>query len=292
MPTVTSSYANGSGSRLWWRKTDPGTQALPLVLLHGGPGMPAYYLEPLEALADERPVVVYDQAGCGRSAAPEDSAVWTLESMVADLDLVVSELGLEQFHLLGHSWGGMLALAYSSSYPHKVASLILGSPLVSVERWCADAAELVNALPPGAQQALTAPAASDEYAEAEAEFYRRHFCRLDPWPSSLQRTMEEVGTDVYNTMWGPNEFTLAGNLKGTDLTPVVRALSVPNLWLCGTEDEARPGTIREFSEMNPRGRFVEFTGGTHCVHLEQTEDYLSVVRSFLGREFSCTAATS
>lgn len=278
---VTTGYTAGSGGSLWWQMTDPGTDAVPLVLLHGGPGMPAYYLEPLEALADERRVIVYDQAGCGRSDVPDDPAVWTLDGMVADLDLLVTGLGLERFHLLGHSWGGLLALAYSAAHPDTVASLVLASPLVDVERWCADAADLVGGLPLEVQRALAGPVDGGEYADAEAYFYRRHFCRLDPWPASLQRTMDELGSGAYTTMWGPNEFTLAGNLKGADLTPVVRSLTMPNLWLCGSDDEARPGTVRAFSEMNPFGRFEEFAGGTHCVHLEQTESYLAVVRAFL-----------
>lgn len=278
---TTTGYADGVRGRLWWKSIGSQTDAAPLVLLHGGPGMPAYYLEPLEALSSERRVVVYDQLGSGRSDIPDDTSLWTLENFVEDLNLLTNELGLERFHLLGHSWGGMLALAYVAAHPDRVDSLVLASPLVNVERWCADADDLVRQLPAEVQRALREPADTQAYRDAETEFYRRHFCSLDPWPASLQQTMDELGTAPYETMWGPNEFTQAGNLRGVDLTPVVRSLTVPNLWLCGSEDEARPSTIRELSEMNLHGEYVEFPGGTHCVHLEQSDAYVTAVRGFL-----------
>lgn len=281
MIETTTGYSPGIGGRLWWKSIEGPTENLPIVLLHGGPGMPSYYLEPIEALASERRVVLYDQLGCGRSDSSSDTSLWTLENFVEDLHRLTKDLRLQEFHLFGHSWGGMLALAYAAAHPGHVASLVLSSPLVNVELWCADADDLVQQLPAEVQQALREPGTTQSYRDAEAEFYRRHFCRLDPWPASLQHTMDELGTAPYQVMWGPNEFTLAGNLRGMDLSPVVRSLTIPNLWLCGSDDEARPNTIRRFSEMNSYGEFVEFADGTHCVHLEQSDEYVRVVREFL-----------
>lgn len=255
---------------------------MPLVLLHGGPGMASWYLEPLEALAADRPVILYDQSGCGRSDSPEDDGHYTLPAFVDDLHLLTAALDLPYFALLGHSWGGMLALAYAAEYPERVTSLVLSSPLVDVDTWCSDAARLVAQLPPALRHALEHPEEdSDAYPAAEREFYRRHFCNLDPWPQPLQRTMDELGTAAYEMMWGPNEFTAAGNLLGQDLTDTARELQVPNLWLCGENDEARPATVRRFAESNPGGRFTVFAGGTHCVHLEQSTKYVETVRRFL-----------
>lgn len=242
--------------------------------------MPSHYLEPLEELAIDRHVIVYDQMGTGRSEAPDDAQLLTLDSFVADLHLLVKELGLPRFHLLGHSWGGALALAYASRHPDRVVSIIMSSPLVNVATWCADADVLIGRLPEDLRAAIRDPSGAD-YAEAEAEFYRRHFCNLDPWPAGLQRTMDELSTLCYETMWGPNEFTLAGTMRGLDLTPALASLAVPSLWLCGSDDEARPETIRRFAEATPTGTFLEFPDATHCVHLEQPEAYLAAVRSFL-----------
>jgi proline-specific peptidase len=278
---TSTGYAQGVGGKLWWKSVDPGNSAVPLVLLHGGPGSPSYYLEPLEALASDRRVVVYDQLGAGRSDAPDDSSLWTLETFVEDLRKMTNELGLERFHLLGHSWGGALALAYLDAHPGHVESLIMASPLVDVDKWVADADELVSTLPLPFQAALRGPADTVEYSAAEAEFYRHYFCNLDPYPEALQKSVDGLGLGPYVTMWGPNEFTCTGNLRGIDLSPVAAGLDIPNLWLCGSDDEARPATIRGFSESNPHGQFVEFAGGTHCVHLEQPDAYLAVLRDFL-----------
>jgi proline-specific peptidase len=282
MITTTTGFAATTQGQLWWKRLDPGNDAVPLVLLHGGPGMASWYLEPLEALATDRPVVLYDQSGCGRSAAPADEEHYTLPAFVEDLHVLTSTLELPRFILLGDSWGGMLALAYAAEHPDRVASLVLSSPLVDVATWCADAARLVAQLPPALRHAVEHPREDpDAYDVAEREFYRRHFCRLDPWPPPLQRTMDELGTAAYETMWGPNEFTATGNLLGQDLTDIARDLQVPNLWLCGEHDEARPATIRRFAESNPLGRFTAFAGASHCVHLEQSTEYVETVRRFL-----------
>ena len=283
MTKTTTGYSPVAAGRVWWQSIDPGTDATPLVLLHGGPGVPSYYLEPLKALADERRVVLYDQLGSGRSDHPDDPALWSVETFVDDLTRLVDDLGLTTFHLFGHSWGGMLALAFFEKHPEHVASLLLASPLVNVETWCADAAGLVGALPAADRQALSGPTDAPAYRAAESEFYRRHFCNLDPWPEPLQRSVDELGMGPYLTMWGPNEFTQTGNLRGRDYTPVVRSLEIPNLWLCGEDDEARPETIGAFARMNPAGEFREFAGGTHSVHLEQPGVYLAALREFLAR---------
>ena len=278
--TVTTGRVQGVGGRLWWRSVDPHTDATPVVLLHGGPGMPSSYLGPLEVLADERRVVRYDQIGCGRSDAPDDPALWTVETFVEDLRRLADDLGLGRFHLLGHSWGGMLALAHAARHPERVASLVLASPLVSVDAWCRDADRLVGRLPDDVQRALRQPPDTAAYREAEAEFYRRHFCRLDPWPAPLRASFEALGAVAYQAMWGPNEFTQTGSLRGADLTPVVRSLTVPSLWICGSEDEATPETVRAFAAMNAASELVELPGGTHCVHLEQPGAFVGALRAF------------
>lgn len=242
--------------------------------------MPSHYLEPLQKLADERRVVIYDQMGTGRSEAPSDTSLLVLETFVDDLQLLATHLEIDRFHLLGHSWGGTVALAYAARHPSRVASLIMSSPLVDVARWCADAEVLIDRLPAETRLALRDPD-SVGYPEAEAEFYRRHFCKLDPWPAELRRTMDELSTLCYETMWGPNEFTLAGTLAGVDLSPGVATLTMPSLWLCGSDDEARPETIRGYAQMTRFGEFVEFVGASHCAHLEQPDVYLSTVSAFL-----------
>jgi proline-specific peptidase len=259
--------------------------ATPLLVLHGGPGMPSYYLEPLAGLAGDRPVVLYDQLGCGRSDRPDDASLWTVSRAVAEVDAVRRELGLGRVHLLGHSWGAFLALAYSEQAGDSLASLVLSSPLVSVAGWMEDAAELVTRLPDVARQTIEeherqGTYEDPAYLEATSEFYRRFFCRLEPWPPELNRTFRELGEGPYRTMWGPSEFTQTGNLRGADLTPTLSQLSVPSLWIGGDHDEVSPTRLAGFAR-EAFGRTAVFDGGSHCLHLEQTSRYLAVVRDFL-----------
>lgn len=272
------------GGRVWTATYGKGAGPT-LLVLHGGPGMPSHYLECLTELADRHEVVLYDQLGCGRSERPDDPSLWTVPRAVAELHAVRRELGLEQVTLLGHSWGGYLALAYAATRPAGLAGLVLSSPLVSVQRWMQDAAVRLSQVPAEVAEAIVRHEASaafeaKEYVDATMEFYRRFFCSLDPWPASLQRTFEEMGQQPYNVMWGPSEFTQTGNLRGQDLSSVLPELSVPSLWICGSQDEVLPETLEHFAHL-AHGEVRTFDRGTHCLHLEQTEQYLAVVRDFL-----------
>src|SRR5215472_8509562 len=143
-------YVNVQGGRIWYRIVGSGTHT-PLLLLHGGPGAPSYYLNPLAVLADERPVIFYDQLGAGRSDKPTDISLWRVERFVQELSELRRALGLTQVHILGHSWGTMLALDYMMTKPTGVRSLILASPALSMNRWIEDAATLKKTLPESIQ---------------------------------------------------------------------------------------------------------------------------------------------
>jgi len=271
-----------------WTGTYGSARAVPLLVLHGGPGMPSYYLETLTRLADERPVILFDQLGCGRSDRPADASLWTVERAVAEVEAVRTALGHDRVHLLGHSWGGFLALAYARAHPDALASAVLASPLVSVPGWMAHADSLVEQLPVEHVRAIRLHEEAGSfghpaYQKATDAFYRRHLCSLDPWPPELVRTFDEMAEPVYHALWGPSEFTQTGSLRGADLTPVLDALSVPSLWLAGSMDESPPARLMDYAK-RAHGSAVVFEGGTHCVHLEQPDSYLDNVRRFLGQQ--------
>jgi pimeloyl-ACP methyl ester carboxylesterase len=149
---VTEGFVSFRGLRTWYRVMgDLGTEnngQLPLLLLHGGPGFPSDAFESLEALAKSgRPVVVYDQIGCGRSDRPRDRSLWTIETFLDELDTLRRELGLHEVHLFGWSWGGMLAIEYLLTEPDDVASVVLASTPVSIPLFSAEARRLREDLP-------------------------------------------------------------------------------------------------------------------------------------------------
>lgn len=277
-------YVDVPGGRVWTATHGAGSQPT-LLVLHGGPGMPSYYLEGLAALADTRRVVFFDQLGCGRSDRPDDPGLWTLSRSIAEVEAVRDQLDLGPVALLGHSWGGFLALAYADSHPDTVTAMVLSSPLVSVAQWMSDAAVLLARLPEDVQAVIRhheerGTFEAPEYEQATMQFYKKFLCNMSPWPAALDKTFEEMGVETYQAMWGPSEFTQTGNLRGQDLTPVLDRLTLPTLWICGSEDEVLPQTLVRFAR-RAGGRSAVFEGGTHCLHLEQPEPYMSAVRAFL-----------
>jgi proline iminopeptidase len=285
---MTEGYVEVTGGRVWYRIAGEDPEVIPLLCLHGGPGFTHDSVASLEALSADRPVVFFDQLGSGRSDRPGDPSLYRLERYVDEVMRVRDELGLARVHLFGHSWGGGLATAYALAGHPGIQSLILASPLLSTARWLDDALRLRAELPPGVQRTLdrheeAGHTGCPEYVACTAVFYRRHLCRLDPWPDELERAFAGMGSDVYETMWGPTEFHATGTLLDFDLVPRLGELAVPVLFTCGRYDEASPGTVGSFRDAVEGAELEVFEDSSHTAHLEERDRYVDVVRSFLGR---------
>ena len=229
------------GWRTWYRVVgDLASPAVPLLALHGGPGSTHHYFGPLERVADERPVVVYDQLGCGRSDRPQD-VEWSVAVFRDEVDAVRSQLGLERIHLLGTSWGGMLALEHVLSGAEGLVSLILSSTLASVEQWAAEQLLLKNALPADVVEVLDRHERAGTYDDPEYEqameaYFDRHFYRGPKPRPELERMNAEKSRDVYRAMQGPNEWTVTGALRGWDVRDRLGEIEVPTLVIRGRHD--------------------------------------------------------
>jgi proline iminopeptidase len=280
-------FVTVEGGRVWFEVVGSG-DAIPLLALHGGPGYPHDYLEPLEALSSERPVVFYDQLGCGRSDRPTDPSLWRTERFVKELAQVRVALGLNEIHLLGQSWGSMLATDYVLTGAKGIRSLVLASPPLSIPRWIEDMTRLRKALPPEVQSIYEHHETAGfttclEYQAAMLHFYKRHVCRLEPWPSSLERAVAGIGGPVYLAMWGPSEFFVTGNLLDYDRTERLSEIKIPTLFTCGRYDEATPESTTFFQGRVPGSELAIFEQSAHCAHIEEEAAYLQRVRDFLRR---------
>jgi proline-specific peptidase len=281
------------GYHTWYRVVGEGEAPgrLPLLALHGGPGATHDYLESLDALAAEgRRVIYYDQLGCGRSAigrpAPE---MWTVALYVEEIDVVRRALGLDRVHLLGQSWGGMLAMEYMLTQPQGIASLTIASSPASMVQWVSEANRLREALPPEVNAALTRHEAAGtttdpEYLAAMQVFYDRHVCRV-PYPDYVQRSfayLANVG-EVYNTMNGPSEFHVVGTLRTWDIIARLPEIKAPTLVTSGRHDEATPliaGTVRDGI---PGAQWEIFEESSHMAHVEEAGRYMQVLQDFLSQ---------
>ena len=285
-PVSKEGFIQVPGGRVWYRIVGSGN-ATPLLIIHGGPGMPSDYLRPLELLSDERPVIFYDQLGCGKSDRPKDPSLWREDRFVEELATVRKALGLNNdVHILAHSWGTMLMMDYLKTKPRGIDSLILAGPAINVQRWLADANQYRKQLPADVQATLkkhedAGTTDSLEYQDAVMVYYQQHLCRLQPWPPEMESTMRNAGMDEYLAMWGPSEFYATGSLKNFDGTTELKKIKIPVLFLSGQYDEATPETTAYYHKLLPGSSMVILKGCSHIAMLEQPHEYRRVVREFL-----------
>jgi len=280
------------GYRTWYRVVGEEEEAggYPLLCLHGGPGATWHHMEPYQELAHGRRVICYDQVGCGNSAIsePHDPAIFTTELYLAELAELREHLGLDRCHLLGHSWGGMLGMAYAVTRPAGLVSLIVQSSPASVPFWLTELDRLRADLPAEVEDVLRRHEAagttdSDEYSKTMMVFYDRHVCRVRPWPDWLQRTFDglDANPEVYHTMNGPSEFHVIGPLKNFDLTAELGAIEAPTLLFCGEFDEVTPATVSQAHGAITGSRFEVMAGCSHMAQAEAPEATLGLLRGWL-----------
>lgn len=259
---------------------------VPLIVIHGGPGFPHDYLLNLAALSENRPVIFYDQLGCGLSPCKADNSLWQMKRFVEELLSLITFLGYEKVSLLGHSWGSCVAAEFYFAYPDLVKSLIFASPCLNISLWVADAQQRIKELPIEYKIILEQGNKKEdyysvEYQNAQQEYYKRHIYRLNPMPEIFSSIRATCGLDCYHYMWGPNEFTVVGSLKNYDVSPKLSAIKVPTLYTCGYYDEAAPNTVLSFSKLTPRSELKVFKDSAHFPHFNEKDNYLETIDRFL-----------
>ncbi len=211
-----------------------------------------------------------------------------MELFCRELDALLEHLGIAaRYHLLGQSWGGMLAMEHALRQPAGLRSMVIANSPASIALWVAEANRLRTLLPEAVQEALTeheraGTTESAEYQQAMMVFYERHLCRIVPFPEELQRTFAQLEADptVYHTMNGPSEFHVIGTLRDWDVTPRLGEIDVPTLVISGEHDEATPTVVRPVVEglRDATWELVERT--SHSTHLERPERFLELVTAF------------
>lgn len=281
--------------RTWVSTTVPTDHAgrIPVVVLHGGPGMAHDYVQNFARLASAgRTVVHYDQVGCGRSTHLPDApaAFWNVQLFVDEFFNLVAALGLARYHLIGQSWGGMLAAEIATRRPSGLQSLVICNSPASMALWVEGANRLRRELPDETRSALDRHEAAGttenaDYLAATQVFYDRHVCRVIPAPADFQASVDQMEAEptVYHTMNGPNEFHVIGTLRSWSVIDELSAVEVPTLVVAGEYDEAVPESWAPFVERIDGAGSHVFPGGSHCVHLEQPDAFFAVVGDFIAR---------
>jgi len=265
----------------------------PLLLLHGGPGSTHNYFEAFDALTEQtgRPVVMYDQLGCGQSDVPDDPSLWQAATWVAELQALRAYLNLDRVHLLGQSWGGMLAIIYLCDYqPQGVQSLILSSTLSSAKLWTQEQHRMIGFMAPVDQEAIATAETSGDfttpaYLTANQHFMERHAAGpvTAASPEFLRRP-KRSGTVAYTTAWGPNEYFPTGTLKDYEYTDKLAQLTLPTLVTSGVNDLCTPLVAKTMVDHLPHAEWTLFAHSRHMAFIEETPAYLDRLTGWLSKK--------
>jgi len=266
----------------------------PLITLHGGPGATHDYLLAMADLAEGgRAVVFYDQLGNGRSTHLRDAGAdfWTVELFVRELANLIEHLGVgSRYHVLGQSWGGMLAQEHALTQPPGLRSVVLSDTAASFGSFAVEANALRAGLPAEVEATLrrheeAGTTEDPEYIDACNVYYSRHLCRVEPWPEEMKRSFQALVDDptVYGTTNGPSEFHVIGTFKDWSVIERLGSIRVPTLVISGRHDEATPALQRVLVAGIHGSEQIMLEESSHTPFWEERELYMSAVADFLAR---------
>ena len=279
------------GGMIWYEVFGTGNKT-PILALHGGPGYPSYYLNPLKSLATDRSVIFFDQLGCGRSDILTDTNLMTIDAFVAQTRALIEHLKIEKIIIYGHSWGTMLGTEYYKKYPDNIEALILGSPCNDANMWQNDSDKLIAQLPDSIRVPLenhknnsipdtTALNKSIDY------FYHEFYTRKLPLSKDVIKADSSwyaKESTVYEYMWGIEEYSVDGTLNGYDGKEILKKINVPVLYITGEYDTATPSTVEKYQEITPNSRLEVIEDAGHQTLNDNEEKELKIIESFL-RDF-------
>lgn len=278
-------YVNVTGGKIWYRILGEG-KGTPIMMLHGGPGGTSKSFYQFASLGNDRPIIIFDQLGSGRSGNNTDTALLKVENFVEQVQALKTSLGLKEFYLHGHSWGTALALEYYLKHPEGVKAIIFNSPYFSTSMWKKDADTLISKLADTIQLAIKNGEMNHDYESAAYKnanevFSKNYGVRKTRLTSELDTSTAKGSEFIYNYMWGPTEFTATGTLINYDRVQSLKTIKVPVLFITGEFDEARPATVKYFESLVPGSKFVMIDGAGHGTMHDNREQNIKAIKDFL-----------
>ncbi len=280
-----------------WTKRTGNNPACKLLLLHGGPGATHEYFLGFDSFLPAAGIeyYYYDQLGCGWSDVPEDPSLWEIDRMVDELEQVRIGLGLQDFFLLGQSWGGILGIEYALAHGENLAGLVISNMMSSVPAYNRYAEEvLIPGLDPAivAQMRLMAPDDPRQDELLMDEHYVKHVLRMpaDEWPEPVTRAFERTNKDIYIPMQGPSELGLTGSLAGWERFDDLARIAAPTLVIGAQYDTMDPVHMRAMAEQLPHGEYLHCPKGSHLSMYDDQETYMDGLVDWLARQSSAKTA--
>lgn len=277
-----------------WTKRIGNNPKIKVLLLNGGPGATHEYFECFDSFlpAEGIEYIYYDQLGCGNSDNPNDISMWDLPRYVEEVEQVRKALGLgkDNFYLLGHSWGGILAMQYALKYQQNLKGLIISNMMSSGPDYSRYADEvLAKQMDPKIVKEVKDLEKNKQYDEPRymelliPNFYEKHILRMPAqnWPEPVNRSFAKMNKSLYITMQGPSEFGLSGKLEQWDVKDQLKTIAVPALVIGAQYDTMDPAHMKWMATQFPKGRYLYCDKGSHMSMYDDQETYMKGLVKFL-----------
>jgi proline iminopeptidase len=278
-----------------WTKKVGSNPKVKVLLLHGGPAMTHEYMECFESFlpAEGFEIYQYDQLGSYYSDQPQNDSLWTIPRFVDEVEQVRQALGLDKDHffLLGNSWGGMLAMEYALKHQEHLKGLIISNMQSSFPDYAKYNGTLRAQMRPGLIDTFTSYEKRNDYANptyvqlVTDEYYRKHICRMKPFPNGFERALKHTNGHVYAYMQGPSEFVPGGILQNWDITNQLQTITVPTLMIGAKYDTMDPAAMESMSKLVQKGQYLYCPEGSHLSMWDDQKHYYPGIIKFI-REVS------
>jgi proline iminopeptidase len=279
--------------RVWTKRVgnNPRTR---LLLLHGGPAGTHEYFEACDSYLPAAGVeyYYYDQLGSTYSDQPDDADLWRLERFVDEVEQVrlALELDKENFYLLGHSWGGILAIEYALAHQQHLKGLVISNMMASIPAYNDYARRaMMPSIPPVILAEIQRMEATGEtetprYEELLTEhYYVHHLLRMpaNEWPEPVSRSFRHINRSIYVPMQGPSELGSSGLLESWDRVEALSSIRVPTLVIGAQYDTMDPAHMAMMAERLPNGRFLLCPQGSHMAMYDDQSTYFRGLLEFI-----------
>ncbi|TKC00399.1 proline iminopeptidase-family hydrolase [Pedobacter cryophilus] len=277
-----------------WTKRFGNNPKMKILLLNGGPGATHEYFECFENFmpAEGIEFIYYDQLGCGNSDDPRDTSMWDLPRYVEEVEQVRQALDLskDNFYVLGHSWGGILAIEYALKYQDNLKGLIISNMMASAPDYSKYAEEVLSKqLKPEVLKEIREIEAKKDFQNPRymellmPNFYAEHILRMpvDKWPEPVNRSFAKMNQSLYVTMQGPSEFGLSGKLEKWDRMADLKKLTVPTLVIGAKHDTMDPAHMEQMSKNAQNGSYLFCPNGSHMSLYDDQETYFKGLIKFV-----------
>ena len=283
----------GKKFKVWTKRfgNNPKTR---ILLLNGGPGATHEYFECFENFLPQEGIefIYYDQLGCGLSDNPNDTAYWDLPRFVEEVEQVRKALGLnkDNFYLLGHSWGGILAMQYALKYQDQMKALVISNMMSSCPDYGKYADEvLAKQFDKTVLDSLMAMEARNDFANPSymglliPNFYEKHILRRPSaqWPEPVSRSLGKMNQSLYVTMQGPSEFGIAGRLTSWDVSKELNKITIPTLVVGAQHDTMDPEHMKWMASQFKKGTYLYCENGSHMAMYDDQQNYFKGLIGFV-----------